>query len=557
MSEEDFLFAKEDTDINTGAWKVLVVDDEKDVHDLTSLVLSDFKYLGKSLRFLNALSGEEGRKIIEENSDIAMILLDVVMETDDAGLKLVDFIRKEKGLHAVRIILRTGQPGSAPERSVIDNYDIDGYKAKTELTSQKLYTTVRSALKNFNDIRIAEESQRNLKIAEETSELRESLTSMIIHDLKNPLSTIRSVLELWKSNSLFSIDPDLFFQLKLISQASETISEMVLEQLSLSQLEAGRYEPKNELVDLNQLARFIYLSNSQDFDDSLKFEFYASPTVFPQLYQDKELIRRTVTNLFSNAIRHTPKGFVKISFEYDEGTETLTISVSDSGIGIKEEDIPHLFDKFYQAVSHHKKSSNFGIGLSFCDFAVKAMGGTISVKSVIGQGTDFIISIPAKKGEKTCEPYELPSLEPVKKEALQQEPQDRKGPGQEESGSPEDLGIKVLLVDDSSTIRKIMTAFLKKFGIFQVDEARDGKLGVDKISENPYDLVFFDISMPIMGGLEAAKIVKSKFPDLRIVMLTAEFQKREEAKIIGVTSFLTKPFTFDSIQECLKNLGII
>ncbi len=133
-------------------WKVLVVDDEPDVHAITRLSLKNFSFADRGVEFLDAMSGKEAEAILKNTPDIAVAMIDVVMETEDAGLRLVKFIREELRNTAIRLIIRTGQPGSAPERYVIDHYDIDDYKDKTELIAQKLYTTMRSAVKAYRDI---------------------------------------------------------------------------------------------------------------------------------------------------------------------------------------------------------------------------------------------------------------------------------------------------------------------------------------------------------------------------------------------------------------------
>ena len=135
------------------AWKVLVVDDEADIRTLTRLNLKGFSFDGRELQFLEAGSAHEARQVLAENDDIAVALVDVVMESDDAGLRLVEYIRQELKNQMIRLVIRTGQPGVAPERFVIDNFDIDDYKDKTELTATRLYTTVRSALKAYRDLK--------------------------------------------------------------------------------------------------------------------------------------------------------------------------------------------------------------------------------------------------------------------------------------------------------------------------------------------------------------------------------------------------------------------
>lgn len=143
-------------------WRVLLVDDDADIHQVTVLALKRFVLDDRPLEFLHAYSGLEAKEKLSTNEDIALVFLDVVMETDDAGLEVARWTREELGNHKTRIILRTGQPGQAPEQAVVTNYDINDYKEKTELTSQKLYTTVLSAIRAYRDI-IAIENSKQLE----------------------------------------------------------------------------------------------------------------------------------------------------------------------------------------------------------------------------------------------------------------------------------------------------------------------------------------------------------------------------------------------------------
>jgi len=143
-------------------WKILIVDDEPDIHEITQLNLKNFQFESRNLEFFLAYSAQQARDILQKHPDIALALIDVVMETDDAGLTLVKYIREELKYKMIRLVIRTGQPGQAPERYVIDNFDIDDYKDKTELTTQKLYTTVRSALKSFRDLMAIDMNRKGL-----------------------------------------------------------------------------------------------------------------------------------------------------------------------------------------------------------------------------------------------------------------------------------------------------------------------------------------------------------------------------------------------------------
>ncbi len=224
--DEAILFQDDDTTTLSSpeeeAWEVMIIDDEEDVHQLTRFVLDDYVYQDKKLKLISAYSAEEAKLLLEQNPNIAVILLDVVMETNDAGLKLVEYIRENQQNHFDRIILRTGQPGYAPEKQVIVKYDINDYKNKTELTDQKLFTIITASLRAYSDIMKIEFYRQHLedKVAERTRELQEKNEALVklneqliqinqekneflgiaAHDLKNPLSSIQSLANLTRTS---------------------------------------------------------------------------------------------------------------------------------------------------------------------------------------------------------------------------------------------------------------------------------------------------------------------------------------------------------------------
>ncbi|WP_049974048.1 DUF3369 domain-containing protein [Azospirillum sp. B4] len=171
MQDMDGAMWQDDEDAGNGSrradilppWKVLVVDDDTEVHALTRMVLSRLRFRDRKIEILSAHSGAEGFKVLAEETDIAIVLLDVVMETDDAGLVLARRIRRELGNEAVRIILRTGQPGMAPEEQVIVDYDIDDYRPKADLSAARLTSTIITALRSYGHIMALEENKRGLE----------------------------------------------------------------------------------------------------------------------------------------------------------------------------------------------------------------------------------------------------------------------------------------------------------------------------------------------------------------------------------------------------------
>ena len=165
---EDSIFAaepeeKEILSQSEHFWHILLVDDEAGVHQVTEMVLRDFHFDGRPLKISNAYSAKEARELMLKHNDFALAIVDVVMETDDAGLELVRHIRSTQHNHYTRLVLRTGQPGQAPEEEVILEYDIDDYKDKTELTSNKLLTLLYAALRSYRDICVLDQHRRSLE----------------------------------------------------------------------------------------------------------------------------------------------------------------------------------------------------------------------------------------------------------------------------------------------------------------------------------------------------------------------------------------------------------
>ncbi len=196
-------------------WKIAVIDDDQDVLTISELVLKDLKVDGRGVTFLKAISGAEGRALFEAHDDIAIAFVDVVMESDNAGLDLIRWIREEKKNQCTRLILRTGQPGQAPEESVIRDYDINDYKNKTELTSTRLKTTTYAAIRSYRDIQTIEFSKVSLeKVVKSTAEVLKSKTlykfgSAVLEEITTLLQLDSSAIYVAFSNENILHDTEL------------------------------------------------------------------------------------------------------------------------------------------------------------------------------------------------------------------------------------------------------------------------------------------------------------------------------------------------------------
>lgn len=200
--DDDLMFADdEEVSENTGSemtWKVMLVDDEPAIHEVTKMALGDFVFDGRGVEFISVMSGAEAKQAILDHPDTAVMLLDVVMESDHAGLEVARFVREDAENKSVRIILRTGQPGQAPEKKVITEYDINDYKEKTELTASKLFTLMYASLRSYRDIIALEANKRGLE--------RVIAASGNIFELQNMQHFTQGVLQ--QITSLLHLDED-------------------------------------------------------------------------------------------------------------------------------------------------------------------------------------------------------------------------------------------------------------------------------------------------------------------------------------------------------------
>lgn len=397
-------------------WSVLVVDDDEQVHAMTQILLRDFSFEGRGFQMISARSAAEARRVLAENPSIPVALFDVVMESPDAGLKLVRSVREDLRNHEIRIILRTGQPGEAPERDVVVSYDVNDYKSKSELTAQKLFTALVGALRAWRDIetinslnqKLAEANEQlELKVAERTAELMDSrdalarakdraevaleretaaksqlrqFLSMVSHEFRTPLAIIDSAAQMLMMRAQ-RVDSGMLTRLETIRGAVGRLIDLIGTCLADEQLETGRMILQEQVLDLAPILRAAVAHHQAASGGRTVLLDMGRVT---RVWGDPNLLPLVINNLISNALKYSVEDPVQVKLRANHGGVVLT--VRDEGIGIPLADQPRVFERFYRAGNAHKLSGS-GIGLHMVRQIVDLHGGSVVIDSTEGIGT--------------------------------------------------------------------------------------------------------------------------------------------------------------------------
>jgi len=406
QDDDDYLFGDEaeeiepqDEDKNVSSesnWKLMIVDDEADVHRMTERILEDITFDGKGFTYLNAYSGKEAKELIVEHPDTALLLLDVVMRTENDGLKVVEFIRSDIKNRFVRIILRTGQPGQAPERKVITDYDIHDYKLKSMLTDQALYTAVISALRTYRDLRIIEkkhnELEKALADAQAAQKARYQILANINHEIKTPLQGIlgfTEILMISESNN------DNREYLGHIKHSAEGLHKVLSNVLELTELAGDSWELNDATILFREyMEQIMDTIQTQAEWKSIMVDYDIDKHIPQSIIIDPKRLRQVLMNLLINAVRYTEDGTVSLTVEL-KPEKQLYFVIKDTGSGIPKENQAQIFDPFMLGENFlNKRYAGVGVGLSICKSIVQKMNGNIWFESQPNEGSTFYFTVP-------------------------------------------------------------------------------------------------------------------------------------------------------------------
>lgn len=551
MADDELLFssASDDDDHKniqpSSGIQVLVVDDDEYVHQLTQLVLKGFKFEGQSIELIDSYSGFDAKERLKAHPDVAVVLLDVVMETDDSGLQVVNYIRNDLNNSTARILIRTGQPGAAPEETVFNEYDINDYLSKTDISANKLRMSLINALRSYRDIKRAAELQKQILLAEQeqeaakaASKAKSQFLAHMSHEIRTPLNGIIGVADILSGTQL---SQDQQGYVDLIRSSGEALLAIINDILDFSKIEANKLELEQtpfELARLCQEVQAIFYAPINN--KSLDFQLELDPSLPKAVVSDPVRIKQILINLIGNAIKFTQEeGRIQLkvsrnSHEHpDEGAFFMDLAVSDNGIGITKEQQDRLFQPFSQAdPSTTRKFGGTGLGLQISKRLAELMGGDIKLESQPNQGSTFTVTLEASE-----------SNEPVTNQ--------NDSPTSTEYERPPDQ-IKVLVAEDNPTNQLVTKSLLKRLGYTQADIVSNGKEAVDAVQESSYDIVLMDCQMPEMDGYEATRQIRTLFTkeQLPVLALSAGATQDEQAMCFnaGMDDFISKPVTLNALK---------
>lgn len=364
-------------DASRKLWRVLVVDDDPDVHEATRFALGRSKIAEREVELLSAYSAAEGKSVLDDNTDVAVVLLDVVMEEHDSGLKFVEWMRGG-GYEKQRIILRTGQPGYAPELDVIRNYDINDYRTKGELTQTRLVTAMTSAIRTFEQFWLVEEQRLNL----------ETFAYALAHDFKQTTRQIRTYSEMVADDCDAPPNAPSVKALGYLSGAARRLNALV-EVMSQYTLLAKPAEA--EVVDLAGLVDEVRTALEPilaDTGGTLEADVQGACRA------NAALLRHVLQILVANGLQHNDRPAPRVQVRSSTRDGQCMIEVMDNGVGIEAGDLEEIF-KPHMRLRPTSQMPATGLGLTLSRRAVESQGGAIWCVSTPAEGSTFHVSLPA------------------------------------------------------------------------------------------------------------------------------------------------------------------
>ena len=393
---------------------------------------------------------------------------------------------------------------------------------------------------------LMEDARKAVVASEQATAAKSAFLAMMSHEIRAPLNGVMGFTDLLLAENLPGHQAEI---VSTIRSCGNSLHDLINDILDLSMIESGRTDLELVPCSLHECLREVLASLEPSLKSkNLSLSTHVGDSVPAELVTDPKRLRQIFSNLVGNAIKFTAEGGISVRIESSakpNGRLLLDCEVSDTGIGIPEEEQQRIFEMFGQTgPSVARRFGGAGLGLAICRKLVEAMGGEISVKSAPGKGASFQFTIPAYRaqGIRRFEAAENPPLADM-------------------------AGLRILAVDDVPTNTRLMSGLLKKLGCVTATAA-DGQQAVQLAEETGFDIIFMDVLMPVCDGLEATEMIRKleeETPGRKpsyIVALTADAFAENKARCLeaGMDEFLTKPLRMDliraAIQRGIKKAGL-
>ncbi len=397
-----------------------------------------------------------------------------------------------------------------------------------------------------------EEERKRADALLEIDKAKTTFFNNISHEFRTPLTLILGPLEDLLNSPPDSLPADSRKSLVTTHRNALRLLRMVNNLLDFSRIEAGRTTVQYQATEIATYTGEIASSFRSAIEKAgLKLNLHCSP-LKEVVFVDREMWEKIILNLLSNAFKYTLQGEISVSVSAENGE--VVVKVSDTGVGIPQRELAHVFDRFHRVKSAEGRSfEGTGIGLSLVNELIKLHMGTIAVQSAEGVGSVFTLRLPVGKGHLPASQIAEPHREitPDIAKAYLHEAEALLGPSgaTQKSGDSRRLHgnrkNRVLIADDNADMRKYLQSLLDKY--FQVEAVSNGQEALTAIYRNPPDLVLSDIMMPVMDGVQLLKKMKADPGKARIPIVLLSARAGEEARIegydLGADDYLVKPFS--------------
>ncbi len=388
----------------------------------------------------------------------------------------------------------------------------------------------------------------NAEKAKEISTMKLNFFTNVSHEFKTPLTLIIGPIDRLLQDDSNPAQKKYYYE--LIQRNSQRLLKLINEVLDLNKMDATDlpiYKKNADVIPFikNIATTFEYISEQKKIQLVIRSNMEQLHFAF-----DPEKLEKVLVNLLSNSFKFTKAhGTIEIAIGTKEisGSTFVVISVKDNGFGIEEKDLPHIFKRFYKSGNKTANAEGTGIGLAFVKELVELHNGKIEVESKPGKGATFHIYLPlTKEPEKT-----IPALH--ENISVAQEMNYEEELAEQEEGNGK---LKILLIEDNEDVRTFLKTEL--IGEYNIEEAADGKEGLEKAFQTLPDMIISDVMMPEMDGTEVCKLLKTdiRTSHIPVILLTAKSSTENQVKGFetGADAYVTKPYNFSVLQLQIRNI---